>query len=300
VSDAHSAVGAYAVDALSADERAEFESHLAGCHACQFEAAEFAETVAELAPVVAMTPPPALRYAVMDAIAGTRQLPRERVARTDGRTRSVTDSDDKAPRRQRVASVTEIRPPGPPDEVAPLEEHPSVVPDTPWLGITASLSDHMDLGRGRRRDRLLALLVAAALVMAVVFSGWAYISHQHEQAQMAMAQRENDLFTARDANLISGTVNGSPVSFVVSKERNEALFIADDLRDPPKGSVYQVWRVTEGTSRPDRLIRDGGSVRQWLEGPVRQSDGLALSIEPAPKGSSTPTDDQVVFEKPLS
>ena len=232
MSDVHSAVGAYAVDALSADERAEFESHLAGCHACQFEAAEFAETVAELAPLVAMTPPPALRSAVMDAIAGTRQLPRERVARTEGRTRSVTDSGDEAPRRQRVASVTELRPPGPPDEVAPLEEHPSVVPDTPWLGITASLSDEMDLGRGRRRDRMLALLVAAALVMAVVFSGWAYISYQHEQAQMAMAQRENDLFTARDAKLIRDTVNGSPVSFVVSKERNQALFIANDLPSP--------------------------------------------------------------------
>ena len=115
----------------------------------------------------------------------------------------MTDSDDEAPRRQRVASVTEIRLPGPPDEVAPLEEHPSVVPDTPWLGITASLSDEMDLGRGRRRDRVVALLVAAALVMAMVFSGWAYISYQHQQAQMAMAQRENDLFTAPDAKLIS-------------------------------------------------------------------------------------------------
>jgi Anti-sigma-K factor rskA/Putative zinc-finger len=299
MSEVHSAVGAYAVDALSADERAEFESHLAGCHVCQFEAAQFAETVAELAPLVAMTPPPALRSAVLDAIAGTRQLPRERVARTDSRTRSVTDSGDEAPRRQRVASVTELRPPGPPNEVAPLEEHPSVVPDTPWLGITASLSDEMDLGRSRRRDRMLALIVAVALVMAVVFSGWAYISYQHERAQMAMAQRENDLFTAPDANLIKGTVNGSPVSFVVSKERNQALFIANDLRDPPEGSVYQVWRVAGGTYRPDRLIRDGGSVRQWLEGPVRQSDGLALSIEPAPKGSLTPTGDKVLLEESL-
>jgi anti-sigma factor RsiW len=299
MSDAHSAVGAYAVDALSADERVEFESHLAGCHACQFEAAEFAETVAELSPLVAMAPPPALRSAVMEAIAGTRQLPRERVARTQGRTRSVTDSGDEAPRRQRVASVTELRPPGPPGEVAPLEEHPSVVPDTPWLGITASLSDEMDLGRGRRRDRLLALLVAAALVMAVVFSGWAYISYQHEQAQMAMAQRENDLLTAPDANLIMGTVEGSPVSFVVSKQRDQALFVADGLRELPKGSVYQLWRVTGGKFQPDRLIRDGGDVRQWFEGPVGQSDGLALSIEPAPKGSLTPTGDKVLLEKSL-
>jgi anti-sigma factor RsiW len=287
MSDVHSTVGAYALDALTADERAEFESHLATCPSCQFEAAEFAETVAELSTLVPMAPPPALRTSVMAAIAGTRQLPRERVARLDDRTRPLTGSGDEAPRRLRVASVTEIRPTGPPDEVAPLEEHPSVVPDTPWLGITASLSDEMDLGRGRRRDRVLALLVAAALVMAVVFSGWVYISWQNEQSQIAAAHRETDLLTAPDAKVYPRVVDGKPVSFVVSKGQNRALFIADGLPDPPKDSVYQLWTLTGDTARPDELIRDGGSVRKWFDGPVGRSDSLALSIEPAPDGSSS-------------
>ena len=80
MSDVHSTVGAYVVDALTADERADFQSHLAGCPSCRVEAAEFTETLAELSPLVAAAPPAALRTSVMAAIAGTRQLPRARVA----------------------------------------------------------------------------------------------------------------------------------------------------------------------------------------------------------------------------
>ena len=287
MSDVHSTVGAYVVDALTADERADFESHLAGCPSCQVEAAEFTETLAELSPLRAAAPPPALRSSVMAAIAGTRQLPRARVARPDDRAQPSAESGEQAPRRLRVASVTEIRPAGPPDEVAPLEEHPSVVPDTPWLGITANLSDELDPGRGRRRDRVLALLVAAALVMAVVFSGWVYTSWQHDQAQVAAAQRETDLFTARDAKVYTDVVNGKAVSFVVSKERNEALFIANGLPEPDAGSVYQLWTLTGSATRPGGLIRDGGSIRKWFKGPVGSSDGLAVSVERAPEGSKT-------------
>lgn len=298
MSDIHGAVGVYVVDALDGDERSEFETHLAGCPSCQFEAAEFVETMAELSPLVATSPPLVLRSSVMSAIAGTRQLPRERVARSDDRARPLVDAGDEAPRRLRVASVTELRPPDRPDEVAPLEEHPSVVPDTPWLGIAAGLSDELDLGRGRRRDRVLALLVAAALVMAVVFSGWVYISWQHEQAQMAEARRETDLLTGEGVKIYTGTVDNRPVSYVVSKPRNEALFIADNLANPPKGSVYQLWTLSEGPPRPAGLIRNGGSVRQWLHGPVGSSDTVALSVERAPDGSSAPS--VVLIRVPLS
>ncbi len=300
MSDVHSAVGAYAVDALSADERAEFESHLAGCSSCQLEAAEFTETLAELSVLFATAPPPALRFAVMAAIARTRQRPREQVARSDDGATPSTESGEEAPRRQWVASDTKVRPAGPPDEVAPLEEHPSVVPNKPWLDITENLSDDMDAGRSRRRDRVLALLVAAALVMAVVFSGWVYVSWQQEQAQVAATHRETALLTARDARVYTSVLDGTPVSFVVSKERNQALFIADGLPEPPANSVYQLWTLTGEVARPDDLIRDGGSVRQWFNGPVGSSDGLAISVEPAPRGSLAPTREAILGTVRLS
>ncbi len=48
MSEIHSAVGAYVVHALEGPELDEFETHLAGCPACQREVVEFRETVAEL------------------------------------------------------------------------------------------------------------------------------------------------------------------------------------------------------------------------------------------------------------
>ena len=289
MSDVHATVGAYAVDALGSAERAEFEAHLAACRSCQVEAAEFAETLAGLAPLMATPPPAALRTSVLTAIAGVRQLPRERVARSENQDNLVADAGSEAPRRSRVASVTEIRP-SHPAEVAPLEEHPSVVPESPWLGITAALSDDLNARRNRRRDRVLAVVIAAALVLAVVFSGWLYLSWQQNQTRAAEAQRETELLTAPDAEVYVSDANGTTVSFVVSRLRNEALFVGNDLAEPGAGSVYQLWTLDGDTARSASLIFEGGSVRRLIRGSVANADGLALTLEQVPNGSSTPTD----------
>ena len=63
MTDIHALSGAYAVDALDDDERAQFEAHLAGCPSCRSEvdslreaAALLAETtVAELAQAMALS-----------------------------------------------------------------------------------------------------------------------------------------------------------------------------------------------------------------------------------------------------
>ncbi len=68
-------VGAYVVDAVPDDQRAEFHRHLAGCDHCQAEVSEFTETVAALASTVATTPPPELRASVLGSIARVRPLP---------------------------------------------------------------------------------------------------------------------------------------------------------------------------------------------------------------------------------
>ena len=81
MSDQHNAAAAYAVDALTSVERAEFESHLDGCSLCQSEVGEYAETLADLAPLVATAPPAALRAKVMAAVADLRQEDLQRAAR---------------------------------------------------------------------------------------------------------------------------------------------------------------------------------------------------------------------------
>ena len=291
MNDLHSAIGSYVADALSPVERADFETHLSGCISCRLEVAEFTETLAELTPLVATRPPAALRDSVLAAIKTVQPLAPEIVVRSEerARRRAVNGSPDPLP--LQPAAVTELRPLGP-DEVAPLDEHPSEVPDWTWLGVTAGLSDDVDARRARRTDRLLAVLVAAALVVALAFSGWVYVSWQANQTQTSQAQQETDLLTAPDAKVITAKLSGTntPVSFVVSKRRNEALFIASNLADPGANTTYQLWTLKGDAATQAGLVRQGGSVRQWIRGgPVGDADGLAISREPGPSGSSKPS-----------
>jgi anti-sigma factor RsiW len=75
MSDIHALSGAYAVDALDGEERAQFERHLAGCDTCRAEVASLQETAALMAETTATAPPPALRDRVLAGIAGVRPLP---------------------------------------------------------------------------------------------------------------------------------------------------------------------------------------------------------------------------------
>ncbi len=73
--DLHLLTGAYAVDALTADEGHRFERHLAACADCQAEVAGFHETTAQLADAFAVAEPPAsLRTAVLSEVERTRQV----------------------------------------------------------------------------------------------------------------------------------------------------------------------------------------------------------------------------------
>jgi hypothetical protein len=289
MSDLHSAIGSYVADALSPVERADFETHLSACISCRLQVAEFTETLAELTPLVATRPPAALRDSVLAAIKTIQPLAPEIVVRSKEQPRRMAEPGSPDLRPLQPAAVTELRPLGP-DEVAPLDEHPSEVPDWTWLGVTAGLSDDVDVRRTRRTDRLLTVLVAAALVVALAFSGWVYVSWQANQTQTSEAQQETTLLTAKDVEVLTDTVNGSPVSFVVSKERNEALFIANNLADPGPNTTYELWTLKGDAATQAGLIRQGGNVRQWIRGgPVGDAEGLAITREPGPSGSSKPT-----------
>ena len=71
----HLLTGAYAVDALTGDELAEFERHLEQCAACAEEVRGLRETAARLGMATAIEPPPWLREQVLAAAGRVRQLP---------------------------------------------------------------------------------------------------------------------------------------------------------------------------------------------------------------------------------
>ena len=148
--------------------------------------------------------------------------------------------------------------------------------------------DELAARRQRRTRRILTGLVAAALVLVVALGGWVSVLRSEQQKQQVATQRVNDLLTAPDARVYATTLNGSSVSFVVSKARDQAVFLGDDLPSPGAGKAYQLWMI--GTAiTPNAVIDRGGDVTQWLEdGPLEGAKQLAVTIEPA-SGSTTPT-----------
>lgn len=69
----HDLAAAYALDALDADERREFEGHLADCASCREEVAALHSTLGDLGAQAAVQPPPGMREAVMARVATTPQ-----------------------------------------------------------------------------------------------------------------------------------------------------------------------------------------------------------------------------------
>jgi anti-sigma-K factor RskA len=71
--EVHTLTGAYAADALPADERHAFDEHLEQCAACRQEVAELTATTSRLGAAVATPAPAGMRSRVLAEVANTRQ-----------------------------------------------------------------------------------------------------------------------------------------------------------------------------------------------------------------------------------
>jgi anti-sigma-K factor RskA len=93
----HTLAGAYAMDAISAPDRARFERHLTRCEECTQEIDSLREATARLAGATAVTPPAGLKERVMAAAAMTRQQPP-----------ATSDADERTPERARTWRVLRV------------------------------------------------------------------------------------------------------------------------------------------------------------------------------------------------
>lgn len=92
----HTLTGAYAVEALPADERVRFEAHLVECGSCLQEVRELRAAAARLGTAVAEPPPAGLKARVLAQISTVRQLP-PLTARAGRHIRSRGDSGWRTP-----------------------------------------------------------------------------------------------------------------------------------------------------------------------------------------------------------
>jgi anti-sigma-K factor RskA len=252
----HTLAGAYAMDALSAPDRAAFERHLAGCEDCSQEIAGLREATARLAAAAAVTPPPGFKERVLAAAVITRQ---------------------QAPAEGAAGSP----PAGTPAAATPG----AVLGPVPWLHRIA---------RQGWRVRLAAAagaVVTVAVLGAAVAFGLANGSmrQQLDQAQSS-SQQIAAVLTAQDAVMRTDAVSGGgTVTIVMSHSRHALVFTAAGLHALPSSRTYELWLVGPAGDRPVGMLPAG---RHGTTGPViasglRQGDHLVLTAEPA-GGASRP------------
>jgi hypothetical protein len=288
MSEVHSAVGSYVVNALDGTELDEFEAHLAVCETCSREIREFSETAAELALLVAAGPPPSLRSAILASIKEVRPLPPEvPLAEAPPIEEPASPATPSAPQTRRPGAPRRAL--VEPEEGLPFEEEDEGPPIEPRSARpVVPPVDELALRRARRRTRVLAAVVAAAMLVAVALGGWVYTLVKERQAQVAEAALETQLYSAPDVKIYPLRLpNGGQFSFVVSKSLNRALFVSNDLPAVDAGKAYQLWTIAPAPI-PDRVIPGGGPRKQWFIGQISGTAALAITIENA-AGAQVPT-----------
>ena len=159
--DAHALSGAYAVDALDAEERAAFEAHLAECADCRAEVAGLQEAAGMIAETTATPPPPELRDRVLSGITTVRPLPPEgREAEPVAPGGTVGTVVPMAPRRHRLstrmarvlatAAAAVVLAVGGAVVAQQPWHHPSVTATEAVLDAPDARSTSVDLARGAR------------------------------------------------------------------------------------------------------------------------------------------------------
>ena len=128
----------------------------------------------------------------------------------------------------------------------------------------------------------------------MLFRSWIYVSWQQNQTQTPPPQdtptkTETELLTAPDAEILADTLDGTQVSYVVSQDRNQAMFIAANLPDPGTDTTYQLWIFTGKTATPAGVIANSGQVWQLLDKPIADADRLVVTSEPTPNQATNPT-----------
>jgi anti-sigma-K factor RskA len=252
----HTLAGAYAMDALSPQDRAAFERHLAGCEDCTQEIAGLREATARLATATAVAPPPGFKERVLAAAALTRQ---------------------QAPAEAGAGS--------PAAAAIPAAKRSGAVGPVSWLRWMA---------RQGWRVRLAAAAgatVTVAVLGAAVAFGLANGSmrQQLDQAQSS-SQQIAAVLTAQDAVLRTRPISGGgTATIVMSHSRHALVFTAAGLRALPSSRGYELWLVGPAGDRPVCMLPAGS---HGMTGPViasglRRGDHLVLTAEPA-GGSSRP------------
>jgi len=279
--DPASLTGAYALNALSADERAAVEAGLTESESLRHEVTELADTAVVLGRAVApVTPPPALKASIMDMIASTPQLPP-----LQDETTGETDA---------TASVTAIAPPRAASPSASVPTPPSASTSAP--GLAPSPAERKAQSRWFTKPAI--ALASVAAVLGLIIGGGVLVNTMGESQQNNQAADQLAAINAASDSqrAVSEIEGGGTATLVWSGELASAAMIVDGLPALPDDKVYELWFIGEETgARPAGTftVSDDGRTLRVLDGEMHAGDAVGVTVEPR-GGSETPTTEPIV------
>ncbi|MGW9184284.1 anti-sigma factor [Agromyces sp. NPDC055661] len=246
---------AYALDALDADERADFERALDGSPELRAEVDAFRASAAHLAEQVEpVSPPPSLRDRLMADVAETPQA-----GSTDAATAVEPPAAD-------AATSAGSQPVGPAHAVAQRR----------WF---------------QRPGAIIAAAAAAVLLVVgvVVGVGWPGTNGWGAQRERAA------IASAPDAQSQTLDVEGGgQVTLVSSAEQGRSVVITEGLPELAADQTYELWYIDDAGAAPAGTF-DASGDETWrvLEGSFTPGVVVGITVEPA-GGSPQPTTEPIV------
>lgn len=289
---------AYALNALSAQEKAEYERYLASSAEARTEADGLERVAAELGyDAEPVEPSPALRASVLAAIASTPQLPRQDSAAT---TAPVTDAATGAAAPAPVA----VTPQGAPT-AQPVR--PTSAPATPTTKAATARPAGSAQRKAARRwySQPLSFAVAAVALVAVLLGVNTVTSALNngngltQAVQLAHIQAQPD--AQRETIKLTNINDEQQVvaTLVWSGELGQSALIVDGLAPLSDEEIYEMWYIGEDGPVSAGTFNTGRSGGSWriLEGTMSAGDAVGVTVEPAP-GSEQPTTDPLIVIHP--
>ena len=262
--------GAYALNALSADEREAFEAHLGESESLRHEVTELADTAVLLGRAITpVDPPAALKANIMSLIASTPQLPA-------------------APRLvavEPVASVAELASVAEPVSVAEPAEAPVLTPSA-------------QKAQARWFSKPVMAIVAAAAAIGIIVGGGVLVNTVGDtQQQNQAADRLAAINAAGDMQqAVADVAGGGTATLVWSNELQSSAVIVDGLAKLPDDKTYELWYIdASSVARPAGTFGVDASGATWrvLDGEMHAGDTVGVTVEPA-GGSEAPTTAPIV------
>jgi len=252
----------YALGALSPEERAMVDAHIAGCEDCR----------TDLAAMLGIT---SLLPLACDSVAPPLSL-KERVL-------SAAGADVRA-------GATIARRPSPAERPAALS--PAVVPAAwTWMaGAAAAAAIVMGIVSVRmmqERDALQSQVASMSTQLSQAALTTASLQRQADAGHAVMtALASGTYWTAGPHQDASGRMWRAALVQPTTRGHNAMLLAT--VPEPPHGMAYQVWVRRSGIVHKAGMVMHGGMTMMDMPMPLVKGDVVAFSVEPM-SGSAAPT-----------